>query len=145
MVKAYIGFQVLEFGPLLLDLHLEDLLHLRLHLLHARGVLSLLLLHLGQRVAAGGRDGGYLKKLLRYFCISGTCIEYNESVRHNSSADSLALCLDFGCVVGRPREFPAAEVLVVYVVGDVLEVLHVRPDHHVAQRDEVAVLQILDW
>ena len=42
------------------------------------------------------------------------------------------------------RELPASVVLVVDVVGDVLEVLEVRPHQHVAQGDEVAVLQVLD-
>ena len=41
-------------------------------------------------------------------------------------------------------ELSAAVVLVVDVVGDVLEVLEVRPDEHVAQWDEVAVLEVLD-
>lgn len=46
-------------------------------------------------------------------------------------------------VVREAGQFAAAVVLVVHGAGHVLQVLKVRPYHHVAQREEVAVLQIL--
>ena len=56
------------------------------------------------------------------------------------------LCSSFLDVSGRDGgQLAAAVVLVVDIIGDVLEVLHVGPDQHVPQRDEVTVLQILNW
>lgn len=46
-------------------------------------------------------------------------------------------------VVREAGELAAAVVLVVHGAGHVLQVLQVRADHHVAQRYEVAVLQVL--
>ncbi len=43
-----------------------------------------------------------------------------------------------------PRQLPAPEVLVVDVVGDLLEILEVGTDKHVAKGDEVAVVHVLD-
>lgn len=43
-------------------------------------------------------------------------------------------------VVCEACQLAAAVVLVVDRAGHVFEVLQVRPDHHVTQRDEVAVL-----
>lgn len=43
-------------------------------------------------------------------------------------------------VVREAGELAAAVVLVVHGAGHILQVLKVRPDHHVAQGQEVAVL-----
>ena len=43
-----------------------------------------------------------------------------------------------------PRQLPAPEVLVVDVVGDLLEILEVGADKHVAKGDEVTVVHVLD-
>ena len=45
---------------------------------------------------------------------------------------------------GHPGELPAPVVLVVDSVGHLLQVLEVGPDQHVAQRDEVTVIQGFD-
>ena len=45
---------------------------------------------------------------------------------------------------GNPGQLPAAEVLVEDVVGDLLQVLQVGSDEHVAQWHEVAVLHVFD-
>ena len=55
------------------------------------------------------------------------------------------LCSSFLDVSGRDGgQLAAAVVLVVDIVGDVLEVLHVGPDQHVPQGDKVTVLQVLN-
>lgn len=41
-------------------------------------------------------------------------------------------------------KFSAAIVLIMDAAGDLLEVLHVCPQQQVAQRDEVAVAEVLD-
>ena len=49
-VSTHVSLDVLELLHLLLDLHLKDLLHLRLHLLHLQLMLSLLHLKLSKGV-----------------------------------------------------------------------------------------------
>lgn len=48
-------------------------------------------------------------------------------------------------VVGEAGQLAAAVVLVVHGARHVLQVLQVRADHHVAERKEVAVLEVLNW
>lgn len=48
-------------------------------------------------------------------------------------------------VVRQAGELAAAVVLVVHGTGDVLQILEMRPDHHVAERQEIAVLEVLHW
>lgn len=48
-------------------------------------------------------------------------------------------------VVAEAGELSAAVVLVVNVVGDVLEVLKMCSHHHVAEGDEITMLEVLDW
>ena len=45
---------------------------------------------------------------------------------------------------GNSRQFSASEVFVEDVVGHLLQVLQVRPDQHVAQGNEVAVLHVFN-
>lgn len=55
--RAHLSLRVLQFLLLLLDLHLKDLLHFSLHLLHFHHMLPTLLLHLCQRTPAGHSTG----------------------------------------------------------------------------------------
>lgn len=48
-------------------------------------------------------------------------------------------------VVAQAGEFAAAIVLVVNVVSHILQVLQVRAHDHVAQSNEITVLQVLHW
>lgn len=47
-------------------------------------------------------------------------------------------------IVREAGQLAAAVVLVVHGAGHVLEILKVSPDHHVAKRQEITVLQVFD-
>ena len=95
-----------QLGLLLLDLLLEDMLHVLLHL-HELGLMQCtLLLQLGQRI--------------------------------DLSKDSVIL------LVAHAEQLLGTVVLVVDVVCELTELLHVGPDQHLAQLDKVAVLLVIN-
>jgi hypothetical protein len=105
--------------------------------------------YMQKKCTENGTSRRDIKQTAPFVCLlvfppSGELFDYNCTLCRHPFSYLLVAQLRLA-VVAQSGQLATSVVLVVHIVGHILKILQMRTNHHIAQRNKITMLQILDW